>query len=193
MSQDRSAAANLLSVFFFVAAVFVGIDRAARAAELGEWALPLLLLLIGLGLLAYQWAMKPSSLAAESPEAIAIQTWENESPASRIAPPPGPPQPMIAEPVGKTPPAARAGEPDDLKVIEGIGPKMAAALAAAGIDTYAKLAQTSEDDLRAAVQAAGMRLAPSLPTWAEQARFASQGDWDGLKAFQATLKGGRKQ
>ncbi|MBZ0274944.1 MAG: hypothetical protein K8I60_02295 [Anaerolineae bacterium] len=87
---------------------------------------------------------------------------------------------------------AAAGKADDLTVVEGIGPKMSAALAAAGIDTYAKLAATSEDALRAAVEAAGMRLAPSLSTWAEQAGYAAKGDWDGLKTLQGTLKGGRR-
>lgn len=81
---------------------------------------------------------------------------------------------------------------DDLTTIEGIGPKMSKALIAAGIDTFQKLTQASEDDLRAAVEAAGMRLAPSLGTWAEQASYAAKDDWDGLQALQDNLKGGRK-
>lgn len=77
-------------------------------------------------------------------------------------------------------------------MIEGIGPKMSAALVKGGIDTYVKLAKTPEAELRAAVEAAGMRLAPTLPTWGEQAGYAVKGDWEGLKAFQDTIKGGRK-
>lgn len=87
---------------------------------------------------------------------------------------------------------AASGEPDDLTVIEGIGPKMSAALQAAGITTYAQLAASSEDTLRAAVEAAGMRLAPSISTWAEQAEYAARGDWDGLEQFQSQLEGGRR-
>lgn len=60
--------------------------------------------------------------------------------------------------------------PDDLTVINGIGPKMQAALQAAGYDTFAKLAAASPDELRAAVAAAGMRLAPTIDTWPDQAR-----------------------
>jgi predicted flap endonuclease-1-like 5' DNA nuclease len=60
--------------------------------------------------------------------------------------------------------------PDDLTIINGIGPKMQTALQAAGYDTFAKLAAASPDALRAAVQAAGMRLAPTIDTWPEQAR-----------------------
>jgi predicted flap endonuclease-1-like 5' DNA nuclease len=81
---------------------------------------------------------------------------------------------------------------DDLTVIEGIGPKMSAALIAAGIDTYAKLAVTNEDTLRGAITTAGMRFAPSLGTWAEQATFAAKGDWDGLKTFISSLNAGRR-
>lgn len=88
--------------------------------------------------------------------------------------------------------AAAAGEPDDLKVVEGIGPKMEQALNAAGITTYAQLAAASDADLLSAVEAAGMRLAPSLSTWSEQANFAANGDWDGLKALQSNLVGGRR-
>lgn len=90
------------------------------------------------------------------------------------------------------PRASKADKADDLTKIEGVGKKMSQALLAAGIDTYAKLAASSEDDLRAAIEAAGMRLAPSLGTWAEQAAFAAKGDWDGLNALQDKLQGGRR-
>ncbi len=81
---------------------------------------------------------------------------------------------------------------DDLKKIEGIGPKIAKALTDAGIDTYSKLAQASEKKLTDALDAAGVRLAPSLPTWSEQASFAAKDDWDGLSALQDKLVAGRK-
>jgi predicted flap endonuclease-1-like 5' DNA nuclease len=80
---------------------------------------------------------------------------------------------------------------DDLTVIEGIGPKMAAALRAAGIDTFGKLAEADEASLRAAIEAAKMSFAPSLPSWPEQAAYVLRGDMDGLKAFQKQLTAGR--
>ena len=83
-------------------------------------------------------------------------------------------------------------EPDDLKKIEGIGPKMARALNDAGIFTFAQLADANEEQLTQAVEDAGMRFAPSLPTWAEQAGYADKGDWDGLQTLQDSLKGGRR-
>jgi F-type H+-transporting ATPase subunit gamma len=81
---------------------------------------------------------------------------------------------------------------DDLTKIEGIGPKMSSALKAAGINTFAELAQSSVEELQAAVAAAGMKLAPTLPTWAEQAAFAAAGNWEGLEELQNTISGGRK-
>jgi predicted flap endonuclease-1-like 5' DNA nuclease len=101
---------------------------------------------------------------------------------------------VVAEPVAVTEPAAAAepvavdeadlvtegtpvpdveqivAEPEDLTKIAGIGPKMAMALAASGITTFAQLAETPVEDIRKAVAAAGMRLAPTIATWPEQAR-----------------------
>lgn len=81
---------------------------------------------------------------------------------------------------------------DDLTVIEGVGPKMAQALKDAGIASYAQLAASTEEQLRDAIQQAGMRLSPNLPTWPRQAEYAVNGDWDGLKKYQDALVGGRK-
>jgi predicted flap endonuclease-1-like 5' DNA nuclease len=88
-------------------------------------------------------------------------------------------------------PAIQPIIPDDLTRIEGIGPKMSAALIAAGIDSYAKLAATSVEELRSAIQSQGMRFAPSLTTWPEQAGYAAKADWEGLVAMQQNLKAGR--
>jgi predicted flap endonuclease-1-like 5' DNA nuclease len=68
------------------------------------------------------------------------------------------------------PVAVAVSEPDDLTRIPGIGPKMAMALAASGITTYRKLADSDVPTLRAAVTSAGMRVAPTLPTWPERAK-----------------------
>lgn len=89
-------------------------------------------------------------------------------------------------------PADAPAQEDDLTVIEGIGRKMSAALKAAGITTYAAVAEADEATLRAAIEAAGMRFSPSLTTWSEQAAYASRGDWDGLAEFKSTLISGRR-
>lgn len=88
--------------------------------------------------------------------------------------------------------APKAAAMDDLQVIEGIGPKMDSALRAAGIDTFEKLAGASEAEIKAAIEAAGLRFAPSAPTWPKQAALAARGDWDGLDKYQSELTAGRE-
>ncbi|MDZ4769708.1 MAG: ATP synthase F1 subunit gamma [Chloroflexota bacterium] len=99
---------------------------------------------------------------------------------------------LAAVSVQPAPAAVASGKRDDLTIIEGIGPKMAAALVAAGIDSFARLADSSVDGLRAAIEASGMKFSPTLPTWAEQASFALRGDLAGLKQYQQNLVSGRK-
>ena len=79
---------------------------------------------------------------------------------------------------------------DDLTVIEGIGPKTAAAFQAAGILTYQDLADVDVDKLKTVLEEANLRLAaPS--TWPKQAQLAADGDWQGLKILQDELTAGR--
>jgi predicted flap endonuclease-1-like 5' DNA nuclease len=80
---------------------------------------------------------------------------------------------------------------DDLKRVEGIGPKISLVLRQAGILTYMQLASTDADHLRAVLAEAGIRLADP-GTWPEQARLAAQGEWEALSEFQGQLRGGRR-
>ena len=84
--------------------------------------------------------------------------------------------------------------PDDLKRIEGIGPKFSGVLQAAGILTYAQLAAATPGELDKILEAEDPRLSRLAdPTsWPEQAALAAAGDWEALKALQDTLKGGRR-
>lgn len=81
--------------------------------------------------------------------------------------------------------------PDDLAIIEGIGPKIKSLLAAEGIDSFAKLAATDIARLRDILDAASLRIADPA-TWPTQAGMAATGDWEGLKNYQEQLKGGRQ-
>jgi large subunit ribosomal protein L4 len=96
-------------------------------------------------------------------------------------------------PKAEAPKAKAAKGSDDLKRIEGIGPKFNDALIAAGIDTFAKLEKASEEELKTALETAKLRFAPSLPTWAEQAGYLVRGDEAGFKAFTEKLVAGRKE
>jgi predicted flap endonuclease-1-like 5' DNA nuclease len=84
--------------------------------------------------------------------------------------------------------------PDDLKIIEGIGPKIASVLAAAGISTFSVLASTDPAKIRTILSAADERLGriSDPTTWPEQANLAAKGDMEGLQKLQDSLKGGRQ-
>ncbi|WP_446215477.1 hypothetical protein [Micromonospora sp. IBHARD004] len=77
------------------------------------------------------------------------------------------PEPAAAVATNGTAPAETA---DDFRRIQGIGPKLAAALQTAGIRTYRQLGDLDEAALRETIRAAGLRAAASLPTWPQQAR-----------------------
>jgi large subunit ribosomal protein L21 len=89
--------------------------------------------------------------------------------------------------------AAKASKKgDDLKLIEGIGPKAAEALVAAGIDTFAKLAASSADAVKEIMEASTSKLSHLDPTtWAQQAQLAADGKMDELKKLQDELNGGK--
>jgi len=97
------------------------------------------------------------------------------------------PQVEAAAPAVEMEPSA----PDDLQMIEGIGPKIAAMLQAHGITTFAQLAATDVERLRDIMLAANLRIADPT-TWPQQAALAAAGKWDELRALQDSLKGGRR-
>ncbi|WP_307871598.1 hypothetical protein [Micromonospora sp. U21] len=84
-------------------------------------------------------------------------------------------------PVADTAPSGADTDPegpaDDFRRIQGVGPKMAAALQAAGVRTYGQLGELDEPALRDLIRAAGLRAAPGLASWPQQARvLAGAGD-----------------
>ncbi|WP_412559467.1 50S ribosomal protein L21 [Winogradskyella sp. MIT101101] len=95
----------------------------------------------------------------------------------------------------KAKPAAKkaTGKADDLKKIEGVGPKAAEAMVNAGLDTFAKVAKAKPEDIEAILAEASSRLAHLVAnTWPQQAKLAADGKWDELKELQDNLDGGRK-
>lgn len=87
-----------------------------------------------------------------------------------------------------------AKKADDLKKIEGIGPKIASLLKADGILSFADLSKAKMEQLQAILKAAGPRFKMHQPTtWPEQAQLAADAKWDELASLQEELKGGKRK
>jgi len=100
-----------------------------------------------------------------------------------------------AAPAGEkvTLPSGKTIKQDDLKMIEGIGPKIEGLLHDAGIKTWADLANAPTEQVQAILDEAGPRYRIHEPTtWAKQARLATDGNWAELEAYQDHLDGGRE-
>ncbi|MFD2822794.1 50S ribosomal protein L21 [Lacinutrix iliipiscaria] len=91
----------------------------------------------------------------------------------------------------KAKPAAKkaTAKADDLKKIEGIGPKIASTLVEAGISTFADLAKTKAEKISEII--ADVRGNHVTDTWPAQAKLAADGKWDELKKWQDELDGGK--
>lgn len=83
--------------------------------------------------------------------------------------------------------------PQDLQLIEGIGPKIAATLIEHGINDLGQLAETPVERLREILTAAGGRFRLADPgTWPHQAALGAAGDWAALTQLQTQLKAGKQ-
>ena len=86
----------------------------------------------------------------------------------------------------KAPAKAKA---DDLKKVEGIGPKIASTLVEAGIATFADLAKAKPEKIAEIIAEVRGNHVPD--TWPAQAKLAAEGKWDELKKWQDELDGGK--
>ena len=130
--------------------------------------------------------------AAPAPEVVEEPKVE-ETPVAAAAPE------VVEEPKVEEAPKAAAPAPekaasakDDLRKVEGIGPKIASLLNDAGIFTFAELAATEASKVKEILVAAGSRYGFHDPTtWPEQAKMAAEGRWDELKKWQDESDGGK--
>ncbi len=109
-----------------------------------------------------------------------VSDYEVEVPEEAPAEAAAPAVPAAAVAAAAVAPAATA---DDLTQLSGIGPKASAALATAGITTYAALAEANEPQLRHALHAADMVPPANVASWPMQASYAASGDWQGLMKY----------
>lgn len=97
------------------------------------------------------------------------------------------------EPVAKkaSPSKAKKVKPDDLKIIEGVGPKLESILKEAGIINLKVVSESDAGKLREILESAGNRYKMFNPeTWPNQAKLAVEEKWDELKEYQDRLDGG---
>lgn len=82
---------------------------------------------------------------------------------------------------------------NDLKIVEGIGPKIEGLFNAAGITTWKDLAESPIEKLQAILDGGGENYAIHNPsTWGKQALLAYEGKWEELKSWKAGLRGGKE-
>ena len=81
--------------------------------------------------------------------------------------------------------AAEIAAGDDLSILDGVGPKYAAALKAGGVNTFAQLSQLNAEEIEGKLNAANEPLIAghSAATWQRQATLASRQDWSALRRY----------
>lgn len=83
-------------------------------------------------------------------------------------------------------------KPDDLTILEGIGPKVNKLLQSQGITTFAQLAEANTDRLKTILEKNSLQFMDPT-SWPQQAKLASEGKMDELQSLMDNLKGGRKK
>ena len=84
---------------------------------------------------------------------------------------------------------AEEAKADDLTKVEGIGPKIAETLAAAGISTFAELAASTPEKIAEIIT--DVKGGHTPESWPAQAKMAAEGQWDELKKWQDEMDGGK--
>ena len=80
---------------------------------------------------------------------------------------------------------------DNLKIIEGIGPKIEQILNDAGLNKFSDVSNENPAKLASLLEAAGPRFKLANPnSWPTQAKLCAEGNWKDLKEYQDYLDGG---
>ncbi|WP_426432065.1 50S ribosomal protein L21 [Winogradskyella sp. HB-48] len=98
-------------------------------------------------------------------------------------------EPKVEKAAPKVASKKATGKADDLKKIEGVGPKIATTLAEAGLTTFADIAKSTPEAISEII--ADVRGNHVTDTWPAQAKLAAEGKWDELKKWQDELNGGK--
>lgn len=137
-------------------------------------------------------AKAKAAVKAETPVAVEAKPAAPKA-AAKAAAPKAEAKPVAPKAAKAAAPKAAPAVADDLTKIEGVGPKIADLLKAAGIVTFADLSAAKAATVKGILETAGKRFQMHDPSsWAEQAKLASKGEWEKLAKLQETLKGGKK-
>lgn len=132
------------------------------------------------------------AVKAASPKAEAAPAAKPKKEAAPVAEVAVETEDAAAEKKAAAPKKEKAPKLDDLKIIEGVGPKIETLLKEGGINTWAELAEAPVERIKEILDAAGPRYQIHDPSsWPAQAKFAADGKWDELKEYQEMLIGGR--
>lgn len=154
------------------------------------------------GTVTFRKGYKNRTFVSILPLGEVAETLAKPAPKKKAAPKAKPATPKAAAPKptqDATPMAAAApttpkatGKPDDLKKIEGVGPKIASLLADGGLPTFAAVAAADVATIKGILEAAGKRYQMHDPTtWPMQAKLAADGKWEELKKWQDESDGGK--
>ena len=151
-----------------------------------------------------------SIASGDAPAAVAPKPVAKKAPAKKAAPAPAPvkkaaaPAPAPQPIADVAPKKAKAGakielpsgkkiKQDDLKMVEGIGPKIEGLLHDGGITTWQMLADAPTEKVQTILDEAGPRYRMHNPaTWAKQAKLAANQQWAELEKLQDELDGGKE-
>lgn len=98
--------------------------------------------------------------------------------------------PKKAAPKAAPKPKAKPSVPDDLLLVKGIGPKVAALLAGEGVTRFEQIAAWGNADIAAIDDKLGtFRGRPTRDKWVEQAGYLARGDRAGFEAKFGKLEG----
>lgn len=135
---------------------------------------------------------KVEKVAVAAPKA-AVKVEEKPAPPKKAEKPVAAPKAAAKVEAKPTAPKKAASTKDDLKIVEGIGPKIEELLNAAGITTFTDLSNSNTEALKAILAGGGKRYMIHNPsTWVQQGFLAASGKMEELKVWQAELTGGKK-
>ena len=131
-------------------------------------------------------AAKQKKATEAAPAATVVTTGDTKLEAVAAAPTLAPASAPLTATLG-----GKKVKQDDLKIIEGIGPKIEELLHEGGIKTWQALADAPVERVQEILTEAGPRYRTHKPgTWGKQAALAVAGQWEELQSLQDHLDGG---